>query len=175
MTLFTPAERSAFFLELILKFRAGVRSRSGLLYSVFVFVGVGWASFAIPAWNGSETTPETLGIYVIGILITVIADGLIILIKGSDENRLEQAIAVAVTIVSIISLVLASVFSTKSSHVEDSARMLEDWRCLANQALVVLLVLATTMSLVLTGFDPKLPPNRALDTPTTDLQDRPAS
>ena len=172
MVLFTRDEVKAFFDEFGSKLRAGVRSPTGLVYSVFVLGGVGWASFAIPVWNGSVITPETLGIYVVGILVTVMADGLMIWRKGSDENRYEQAIAVSVIVLSVILLFLASLFSTKSSHVEDSKRVLEDWRCLANPALITLLILATTMSLVLTGFDPSPPSIGALDRPTGEIKDR---
>lgn len=170
--LFTKDELSVFSTELGSKFRAGVRSPTGILYSCFVFVGVGWASFAIPVWNGSNITPETLGIYVVGILVTVMADGLMVWKKGSDENRYEQAIAVLVTTLSLVSLVLASLFSTKSSHVEDSRLVLDDWRYLANPVLIFLLILATTMSLVLTGFDSKPLHIGAIDRPTAELNDR---
>ena len=172
MVLFTRGELKAFFGEFGSKLRAGVRSPTGLVYIVFVLGGVGWASFLIPVWNGSAITPETLGIYVVGILVTVMADGLMIWKKRSDENPYEQAIAVSVIVLSIILLFLASMFSTKSSHVEDSKRVLDDWRCFANPALSTLLILATTMSLVLTGFDSRPPPIGALDRPTGAIKDR---
>lgn len=171
MSIYTDAEWRSFFSGCVAKFRAGMHSASGILYSVLVLVGVAWASFAIPNLNAGETTPETLGIYVIGILVTVFADALMIYARGGDQNRLEQAIAVAVMSIALILLVIASFFSVKSSHFENSIKVLNGWRCMSNPVLFLLLAISIALSLLLTGFDPELP-NGALDTPIDAVQDR---
>lgn len=171
MTLYTADERKAFYFEFGSKLSAGLHSASAVLYSFLVLGGVAWASFAIPNWNAGETTPETLGIYVMGILITVFADALMILIKGGDNNRIEGAIAVAVAILAFTALVAASFFSIRPSKMENSLRMMGEWRAFSNAVLFFLLAFAVTMSLVLTGFDAKLPPNGALDKPVTEVKD----
>lgn len=170
--LFTKDELSAFSAEFGSKLRAGVRSPTGILYSCLVLAGVGCASFAIPVWNEAAITPETLGIYVVGILVTVMADGLMIWKKGGDENPKEQAIAVLVIIVSLFSLILATLFSTKSSSIVDTKRVIGDWHTAANYVLGLLLILSIAMTLVLTGFDAQPPSIRPIDRPTSDLTDK---
>jgi len=170
MAIYTKSEWNAFFTGCGSKFRAGMRSPSGMLYIGLVLGGVAWASFAIPNLNAGETTPETLGIYVIGILVTVIADALMILIKGGDQNPLEQGIAVAVVIIALGALMLASLFSLRSSHFENSTKILHGWRCLADQVLFLLLAISIALTLLITGFDSKLP-NSVIDRPVSAVKD----
>ena len=47
-----------------------------------------------------------------------------------------------------------------------------EWRPLSDTVLFLLLAIAVAMSLVLTGFDAKLPPNGALDKPVAEVKDR---
>ena len=172
MTFYTLDERKAFYFEFGSKLNAGLHSASAVLYSFLVLAGVAWASFAIPNWNAGETTPETLGIYVIGILITVFADALMILIQGGDHNRIERAIAVVVAMCAFTVLVIASFFSIRPTQMENSVRVMGEWRPFSDAVLFLLLAIAVAMSLVLTGFDAKLPPNGALDKPVAEVKDR---
>jgi hypothetical protein len=161
--IFTRHEIDSFLFELRSKFRSGIRSVTGIFYILMTLVGVGWASWEIPILNNNETSPETLGIYVIGFLVTVGLDALLTWKRTGDDNRYEQAIATAFMALSAIFLIVASILSIKTHG---------SWRCSAEPLLGIILIIAIGMSLVLTGFDSSLPPLGPLDVPVDDINDR---
>ncbi len=172
MAIFTTAEMKAFCQELKSKLVAGIRAPFGVLYLFIVLGGVALASFKIPEWNGTELSPETLGIYVIGILVAVLADSIMMMFKSyRDDKLMEVAVAVVITLTSLLLIYLATIFSMKSSHLEDSKHILGDWRPHAKSMLALLLFAAVLMSLILTGYDSKIDIS-ALDRPPAEVADR---
>jgi hypothetical protein len=167
--LFTLSELAQFGDTLGSKFRDGVRSETGLIYIVFTIIGVAWASYAIPAINRSELSPETLGIYVIGFVISVILDAMILWKKGS-ENKYEVAISITFMIASIIFLPVASYLSLKSFKADSGEP--GTWRAGAEPLLVALFVCTIFMSLVLTGLNPEEPNIGPLDVSLNSINDR---
>lgn len=172
MAIFTKSEIKAFKFELNSKFVAGIRSSFGVFYIFVVGAGVALASFYIPAWNGSHISPETLGIYVIGILIAVMADSFILMMKSyRDKKNVEFAIAVLFTLFSLILIFLATLLSTKDSFLDDSKHVLTDWWSWSNEVLGFLLVISVVMSLILTGYDSTIDIG-PLDRAIADVSDR---
>lgn len=170
--IFTNEEISLFFFELKSKFRSGLRSPAGFLYISLTLIGVAWASWGIPSINNSETSPETFGIYVIGFLVTVMLDAIITWKKKGNDNPYEQAIAGLFIVFSMLLAIGASALSLKSIHIEPDKTRVEAWKYGATPFLFIILICAITMSLVLTGIDPKLPPIGSLDTPVNAIRDR---
>lgn len=174
--IFTREEMSLFLYELKSKFRDGIRSSAGFLYISLTLIGLAWASWGIPSLNYSETSPETLGIYVIGFLISVMLDAMVTWKKKGSENPYEQAIAVIFMVTSLLLVILASVFSLKTFHLEIVPTKVSEWKgewkTGATAILAFSLCCAISMSLVLTGIDPKLPAIGPLDNPLTDVSDR---
>jgi hypothetical protein len=161
--IFSNDERKTFFLELSSKFRSGIRSPEGFIYICITFFGVGWASWQIPVWNGSHISPETLGIYVIGFVITVGADSLMIYKKSGEDSPYETAIGALFMILSGLLFVVASVLSWKRG---------ESWPNGATPGLALILIISIWMTLVLTGFDSKPPKMAAADKPLNEIKDR---
>jgi heme/copper-type cytochrome/quinol oxidase subunit 4 len=169
---FTWEEISSFWLEFKLKFRSGVRSPTGLPYTVFTFAGVAWASYVIPNINHSDISPETYGIYVIGFLVSVMLDAMIIWKKTKDDNTYEQAIAIFVMVISFLLIILSSFLSVKTFNVELGPQGGGKWKCAAKYFLTIILVCAIAMSLVLTGFDTKPLSVGSLDETLDAIRDR---
>ena len=141
------------------------------MYITFTLIGVAWATWGIPSINKSDTTPETLGVYVIGFLVTVLLDALISWKKNGDDKKYEQAISVVFMVGSLALIVWASFLSLKSTVVIDS-NVTEQWKMFAAPFLLLIFSLAILMSLVLTGIDPKIVSIGALDTPLGQLRNR---
>lgn len=173
--IFTKEELRRFFEELWTKFRYGVRSPEGMLYTTITLIGVGWASWTIPAINNSELSPETLGIYVIGFLLSVTLDAAMIAwkYKGSNTNY-ETAILVVVGLGTFILIIASSYFAIKPLNVDLKPPQREDWRWGATPSLLLILMCAIIASLIVSGMDTKPPEIGPLDNPITDLTNRSA-
>ena len=151
------------------KFRGGVRTPIGLIYGFATLVGVGWATWGIPAINGSHISPETLGIYVIGFLITVLLDAGVTLAKKLREEEdfgYDTAATVMCFILSIALVIWASYLSIRADHVplpSPSPPIEPKWKFAAYPLLAFILSLAVLMWFVLSGIDPKGPTIGPLD------------
>lgn len=175
ITIFTREELNLFWFELVSRFRSGVRSPAGFLYVSFTLIGVAWASWGIPWLNRAETSPETLGIYVIGFLITVLLDALITWKKKGNDNPYEQAIAAIFLVISLLLVIFSSYLSVKNFKLElNPPREVGAWKRWAQPLLYTCLTCAVIMSLVLSGIDPKVPIG-PLDVPVGDIADRGAN
>lgn len=165
-TRITKAELSLFWFELSSKFWGGFRTINSLLYLFFTLMGVGIASWGIPVANGSEISPETLGIYVIGFLIAVGLDALYVLISpkaGSGNNSLERVIAGLFTMFAALLTIWAWYLSTTITLPESRAvtgsvhETVKQWRFAANYWLSLTLGIGILMSITIAGIDPNSP------------------
>jgi hypothetical protein len=184
--LFSKEELSLFGYELYSKFRSGVRAVPSFLYLACTLLGVGWASYAIPAINKSEISAETLGIYVIGVVISVTLDALLILIaqKGDiDGNSNGRAIAALFWVLGIVLTVWASFLSISPgdalaptvgipaaslTHIEAHKK----WHWGAEFFLCFILFVSIAMSLILAGFDSDQPTIGSLERDPNAIKDR---
>lgn len=169
--IFTHDEVELFIFELQTKFREGVRSPDALLYVVITLVGVGLATWAIPAYNRAHTSPETLGIYVIGFLVTVFLDAMFTWKRKGAENKYEQAIAVLCMCLALLLIVLASYFSVKTTSPQTPEVDLI-WKACAYPVLWLCFLASVLMALVLSGFEAGAPPVGPLDRPVNAVEDR---
>jgi vacuolar-type H+-ATPase subunit I/STV1 len=126
----------------------GLFSGPGMLYMALVVVTCGWATYYLPTINGTHTSPETLGVYVISLLVTLFAEALFTWKKGVEDR-------VALTIM-VLSVVLGIVAMFLSSKVT-SAQGVRDWLPFAQGALIAVLVFTLVLWLALNAVDPKLP------------------
>lgn len=170
--IFTQNDIKLFCFELKSKFRAGIRTPVNILYIFMTLIGVGWASWAIPVFNKSSITPETIGIYVIGFLISVGLDALLVWKKTGDDNGYEQAISVLIIIASFVLIIIASILSLKSFSAESTIESEGSWKFGAYVFLPFILILAILMSLVLTGFDTRQLPIGSLDISENSISNR---
>lgn len=170
--IFTRESIRLFWYELRSKFRGGVRSPAGFIYISLTLIGVAWASWGIPSINNSQTSPETLGIYVIGFLITVMLDAIITWKKKGNDNYSEQTIAGLFIVLSLLLTIAASVLSLKTVHIGTDNTRIENWKSGATPLLFSILIGAIAMSLVLTGIDPRLPRIGSLDVSVDAVRDR---
>jgi len=166
--IFTRDEVKFFVFELRAKFRDGLRSPDSLLYVVFTLVGIGWATWAIPAFNRAHTSPETVGVYAIGFLVTVFLDAMFTWKKRGEENKYEQAIAVLCMCLAFVLIILASYFSVHVTS-QDTG---QEWKPGAYFVLWVAFGLAVLMTLVLSGFEVGPPPVGPLDLPVGAVEGR---
>ena len=169
--IFSRDEVELFLFELRTKFRDGVRSPDAMLYVVFTFVGVGWATWAIPAYNQTHTSPETFGIYAIGFLVTVFLDAMLTWKRKGDENKYEQAIAVLCMCAAFLLIILVSFFSVNvASPQTPTAESI--WKACAYPILWLCFFASVLMALVISGFESGAPPVGPLDLPVTAVKDR---
>ncbi|VTU38504.1 hypothetical protein [Variovorax sp. PBL-E5] len=168
--IFTHEEVKLFFYELSAKFRDGVRSPDAFLYVVFTLVGVGWATLAIPKINSSHTSPETVGVYVIGILVTVLLDGMLTWKSKGGDNKYGHAIAVLCMCVSLLLIVVVSYFSAnKSPPTAPGGEPI--WKACSYPVLCASFVLSVLMALVLAGFEAGPPAVGPLDRSLNAVED----
>lgn len=172
LDIITEEDWNLFKIELKSKLRAGIRTPINILYIFMTLIGVGWASWAIPVMNKSSITPETIGIYVIGFLITVGLDALLVFKRTGDENRIGQTISVLIMIFSVILIMISSILSLKSYPESSSPDADGVWRCSAYFLLPIFLAFAILMSLVLTGFDTEELHVGPIDLPPTSITNR---
>lgn len=164
--IFSKEERQSYWDELCLKFRSGVRSAEGVVYIVVTLVAVAWASWGIPSINNSETSPETLGIFVIGLLISVMLDALIVAWKHKSLNSsYETAVLVTAGLSSFIMIVFASYFSIKPLNLEVTPHQREGWKEFAMPALLFFLAVSIVLSLIVSGMDSSKLNISAIDSP----------
>ena len=121
------------------------------LYLAIVVVGVAFATWAIPAMNSSETSAETLGIYVIGILIAVFADSLFLWKKSKDD-----VIAETVAVVSFLLCLLAGFLSVKEQLHSPEGLTSKRWRPYGEIALYAILTLSIFMWAMINVVEPRL-------------------
>lgn len=119
------------------------------LYLAIVLVGVAGATWFIPTFNGNETSPETLGIYVLGILIAIFADALLIWKKSSDD-----VIAETVLFLSFLLSFAVAYFSAKADVVDLDGNHTRHWRPCAELVLYSVLALAVIMWAMLIVVEP---------------------
>lgn len=169
---FSREELTLFRIELQSKFWGGVRSKTGALYTVLTLIGIGWASWAIPSLNESETSPETFGIYVIGFLITVMLDAIITWKKSGVGNESEEAIAGFFIAVSLVLIIVTSYLSLKSFHIEPNKMRVGVWKSYSTPLLFFVLVVTIIISLILTGIDHDLLKIGSVDRDVNALRDR---
>lgn len=169
--IFSRNDFQLFWFELKSKFRGGVRSPDALLYVMLTPMGIGWASFAIPAINRTHFSPETLGIYVIGFLVTLLLDALLIWKKSGPENGYEWAIAVLSIIAAVALIMVVSYFSVSAGY-PNSPGADSVWRDGAYPVLWLSFLASVLMTLVISGFDAGAPPVGPLDTPVEAVEDR---
>lgn len=134
----------------------GLFSGSGLLYLALTVGGVGWATYFVPTINDSEISPETLGIYVTGLIVTLFAEALFTWKKGKEDS-----VAITVMVASLILGVVAMHFSTKGMIISAAGVAEKTWKPSAQLVLFVVLLFAILFWLALNAVDPKL------DTPVT--------
>lgn len=177
--IWTGEEIASFVLDLHSKFRAGMRNISSIFYTIFTLVGVAWASFAIPSINKSEINPETIGIYVIGVLITVTLDAILYFIDkrdGASSPNNERNIAGLACCLSFLLIIAASILSTAvqpepltsgaaastivatsngaaHANISNHAETTKHWRDHAEIFLFLILIISIIISLVLAGID----------------------
>lgn len=151
--LFSPDERRVFFDEMWAKFRNGLRS-SGFLYVAVTAIGVGWASFGIPSINNSEISPETLGIYVIGFLISVMLDSFIVAWRNRTSiSTTESNILGVLSVGALLLTCWASYLAIKNIDVALDPPQRDGWKYGATPLLIIILTLAICMSLIVSGMD----------------------
>ena len=151
------------------RFWDGIRSDTGLIYVAATVLGVGWATWGIPLINGSETSPETLGIYVIGILFTVLLDSMVLWKKRSPEDGNEFAIGMLGMLFSGAMIIISSRFSVKFSGIKNEER---NWSDHSYWVLYLIFFISILISIVLTGIDPDKSPIASVDTPISNIKNR---
>jgi hypothetical protein len=120
-------------------------------YFVIVGLGVAAATWTIPSINGSETHAETLGIYVIGILVSVFADALFLWKKSKDD-----VIAESIAIVSCFLVVGAAYLSVKEDFYIAGGTPSKRWRHYAEFWLYLILMLSILMWAMINVVEPRL-------------------
>ncbi|MDY0977716.1 hypothetical protein SOM61_22395 [Massilia sp. CFBP9012] len=195
--IFSKEELGTFIYDLHSKLRAGLRSVTGVLYLVLTLVGVAWASYAIPAINGSDTSAETLGIYVIGVLIAVTLDSFVYLVNqgGSSESNSNGRVIAGICFgIGFLLIVWASFLSIavqpeavpNTASLKDTAMASaagvtgtvtavtdqKRWRWGAHAFLILILLIAILMSLILTGIDTGLPKISSIQRDVDALKDK---
>lgn len=183
-------ELQYFWYELRSKFRSGMRGIPSVLYLFFTLIGVGLASWLIPKMNGSEISAETLGIYVIGFLVSVWLDALLILIAqkgGADNNRYEREIATLFLVVSVLLTLWAWFLSLhvdtpvaaggggthQAGEPSASGQVSEHhWRWGAEIFLGLILIASLIMSLILAGIDSEQPGFGSLQLDVDAIKDK---
>ena len=121
------------------------------LYLVIVVVGVAVATWLIPFINSSETSPETLGIYVIGILIAVFADALFLWKKSKDD-----AIAETIAAVSFALCFCVGFLSIKEQLFSPDGLPIKRWKPYGEFVLYLILVLSIFMWAMINVVEPRL-------------------
>jgi hypothetical protein len=169
---FSSEEIALFRMELASKFWGGMRSPAGVIYIAITLLGVGWASWTIPYLNDSETSPETLGIYVIGFLITVMLDSIIAWKKSGVGGKYEEAIAGIFMVISLFLIMLSSLFAIKSFHVTPEKVRVGEWRSWSTSILFLALGVTIYMSLVLAGIDHEQLKIGSADKPIGEVRNR---
>jgi hypothetical protein len=190
--LIEQAELEFFWYELKSKFRSGMRGIPSILYLFFTLLGVGLASWLIPSMNGSEISAETLGIYVIGFLVSVWLDALLILIsqKGDgDKNHYEREIAAMFLVFSvvltlwawylslhapaeIVSAVPAAIVPGSAHGTMTPIAEHKKWRWGAEYFLGFILLGSLAMSLILAGIDSEQPGFGSLERNVDAIKDK---
>lgn len=168
--LFTRDEVQLFLFEVLSKFRDGIRSPDALLYIVVTLCGVAGATWMIPAFNRTHTSPETFGIYVIGFLVTLFLDAMFTWKKGS-EKPYEQAIAVLCACAAFVMIFIAARFSVARDWT-DPPEAEPIWRSGAYFALWTCFILTVLMSLIVSGFEAKPPRVSPLDVSVEAVESR---
>ena len=170
---FTRHEVNSFCVEFLSKFWGGVRSPTGILYIALTLIGVGWATLAIPAINESEISPETYGIYVIGFLVTVMLDAIITWKKSGEGNKVEETISQIFWVISLLLIIVSSILSVKSYHVDANKTKVGEWKNYSIPLLYAVLIVTIGMSVVLKGIDHEEHIRLAsLDTDTAGLKNK---
>ena len=121
------------------------------LYLAIVLVGVAAATGVITAINASETSPETLGVYVIGILIAVFADALFLWKKSKDDVIAETIIIVSF----VLSFVVGFLSVKEQFHAPDGA-IGKRWRPYGEVILYLILLIAILMWAMINVVEPRL-------------------
>lgn len=114
-----------------------------------MLAGVAAPTWIVPTWNGSETTPETLGLYVVGIALSVFADALIKWKRGDNDQVTET-----ILVVSFILGFFVLYNSVKGSTRNDEGMPVRDWRPFAELCLYICLFFYTAMWAMLIAVDP---------------------
>ena len=170
--IFTREEMNQFLFELTSKFHGGIRSPEGVFYISLTIIGGFWASYFIPKLNGSEISPETYGIFTIGFLITVMLDAIVTFMRKNDNNPYEKAISLISIIFSFILIIVTSYLSLKQFHVSIDKKPTFIWEYVAQYLLVFVLLIAISMSIILTGIESNGPLIGSADRSIDDIKDR---
>lgn len=139
----------------------GLMSGPGILYLVLTAGGVGWISYFLPTINGSEKSPETLGVYVIGLVISLFAEAMFEWKKGKADSLSETVMVCAV-----IFGLSAFLLSTKASVVDSHGSMQKDWHANAQLWLCFVLFLTILLWLALNPIQTKFK-NPAIQQPAS--------
>lgn len=121
------------------------------LYLVIVLVGVAVATWLIPFVNSSETSAETLGIYVIGILVAVFADSLFLWKKSKDDLIAETMISL-----SFILCFVVGFLSIKEQFQTADGVIGKRWRAYSECFLYLILAISILMWAMINVVEPRL-------------------
>lgn len=172
--LFTSNEWKGFWDEIWSKFVDGIRATGAKLSLVITACGIAAVTWGLPHLNRSDTSPETLGIYVLGFIIPLFCEAFLLV---KDENRsFDGAVAEWTCIFLFVLWTLAFWLSLKTNFPQpatDAPHSKSEWRWGASGFLLFLLVLSLFFSFVVTGFDQKKAPKiPVLDEKPQELHDR---
>jgi len=120
------------------------------IYLVIILVGGGAATWLIPFINSSETSAETLGIYVIGILIAVFADALFLWKKSKDDILAETIIVASI----ILSLAVGILSIKEQFHTPTGID--KRWRPYSEIFIFFILLISIFLWAMLNVVEPKL-------------------
>ena len=168
--IFTRDEVDFFCSELQKKFRYGVRSADTILYVFITLVGVGWATYAIPAINSSHISPETLGVYVIGFLVTLGLDATFTWRKKNEENKYELAIAALCMCIALLLIIVVSYFSVVASPSQTPLKEAV-WKPGSYVVIWICFITSALMALLISGLDGAPPSVGPLDVSIDAVKD----
>jgi CDP-diglyceride synthetase len=121
------------------------------IYSAIVFVGIAAASWFIPFINSADTSAETLGIYVIGILIAVFADSLFLW-----KNSTHDDIAETIIVTSFLLCLLVGYFSVKVPFINSEGETVKRFRSYSEFFIFLILIISILMWAMINAVDPRL-------------------
>ena len=161
MTAPEPDDIRLYFKTLWSILKAAPTTDGTLLYLAIIVVGCGAVTWLIPEANESERSPETLGVFVIGILITVFAEAMFLWKKGNSKthNYVSQTAMGATFLLAFFAYYL-SVKHVK--HVQEgknvegpSAAPIKDWVNYSVPTLWAILILAILLWAMISAADPR--------------------
>lgn len=121
------------------------------LYLAIVLAGGAAATWFIPSINSSETSAETFGIYVIGILIAVFADALFLWKKSKDDVIAETIIVVSF----VLSLVVGFLSVKEQFHTPEGVPG-KRWRSYGELCIFLILLISILMWAMINVVEPRL-------------------